>query len=429
MFANSGKGSNDVSQAKKSKVTLGVKHEEYLKEFKNQQQKTIPTKLKKLELLQKSISRLEQRKKEGEKLSATEHNQLFQMKKEVQEINSELEQIKQREEENSYFLKCAHVLTEYDKTQVYNNGGGAKKKIPNQTSSILSFFNAPKPQPAQSQPQTQLKPQNNSTPNNASKITSFFVPKSATNRAQLQDIYMQQIDKSYISDEKYRTYENNPNKCPACDTDDDIIYNYNLGRRNCGSCGLQLDYFFDSSFNSYKATASIELTPEFPYKRENHVSEWLAKIQGKENTEIPDHVFRALEKKFKEHRIADYKSLSPDFVKRCLKELGLNKYYDHKEYIIHRFNGLPPPQLSIELEDTFKRMFMQIQAPFEKYCPPSRKNFLSYSYVFHKFCQLLELDELLIYFPLLKSREKLFDQDKIWKNICKELKWQFIASL
>ena len=242
---------------------------------------------------------------------------------------------------------------------------------------------------------------------------------------------MQQIDASYMSDEKYRTYENNPNKCsnPDCGIVDNIIYDYSLGRRNCGSCGAQLDYFFDSSFNSFKATASIELTPEFPYKRENHVSEWLAKIQGKENTEIPDFVFKSLEREFKKYRIKNYKSLKPDFVKKCLKDLKLNKYYDHKEYIIHRFNGLPPPQLSLELEDTFKTMFLQIQDPFEKHCPPSRKNFLSYSYVFHKFCQLLELDELLIYFPLLKSREKLFEQDKIWRNICKELRWQYIASL
>ena len=242
---------------------------------------------------------------------------------------------------------------------------------------------------------------------------------------------MQQIDNSFMSDEKYRTYDNNPNKCsnPDCGIIDNIIYNYSLGRRNCGACGVQLDYFFDSSFNSFKATASIELTPEFPYKRENHVSEWLAKIQGKENTEIPDHVFTSLQKEFRKYRIKNYKTLKPDFVKKCLKDLKLNKYYDHKEYIIHRFNGLPPPQLSMELEDTFKSMFMQIQDPFDKHCPPTRKNFLSYSYVFHKFCQLLELDDLLIYFPLLKSREKLFEQDKIWRNICKELLWQYIPSL
>ena len=56
-------------------------------------------------------------------------------------------------------------------------------------------------------------------------------------------------------------------------------------------------------------------------------------------------------------------------------------------------------------------MFKEIQVPFMKHCPENRKNFLSYSYVLHKFCELLELDYLLEYFPLLKSREKLQQQD------------------
>ena len=55
--------------------------------------------------------------------------------------------------------------------------------------------------------------------------------------------------------------------------------------------------------------------------------------------------------------------------------------------------------------------------------------FLSYSYVIHKFIQLLGIDEYLEYFPLLKSREKLYQQDKIWKNICLELDWLFIHSI
>ena len=64
-----------------------------------------------------------------------------------------------------------------------------------------------------------------------------------------------------------------------------------------------------------------------------------------------------------------------------------------------------------------------------QHCPNNRKNFLSYSYVLHKFCELIELDDLLIYFPLLKSREKLQQQDQIWKDICKSLKWQYIPSI
>jgi hypothetical protein len=43
--------------------------------------------------------------------------------------------------------------------------------------------------------------------------------------------------------------------------------------------------------------------------------------------------------------------------------------------------------------------------------------------------QLLEKDQYLDSFPLLKSREKLHQQDIIWKKICNELGWDFIPSL
>ena len=56
-------------------------------------------------------------------------------------------------------------------------------------------------------------------------------------------------------------------------------------------------------------------------------------------------------------------------------------------------------------------------------------NFLSYNYVMYKFFELLELDEYLTCFQLLKSRTKLHQQDQIWKNICKDLNWEYINSL
>ena len=80
-------------------------------------------------------------------------------------------------------------------------------------------------------------------------------------------------------------------------------------------------------------------------------------------------------------------------------------------------------------EEQLRTLFKEIQIPFSNNCPPNRKNFLSYSYVLHKFCELLEYDYLLPYFPLLKSREKLLQQDQIWKLICADLNWQFIESI
>ena len=63
-----------------------------------------------------------------------------------------------------------------------------------------------------------------------------------------------------------------------------------------------------------------------------------------------------------------------------------------------------------------------------KHKPNDRKNFLSYSFVLHKFCELLEFDHLLECFPLHKQLDILMDNDDIWKKICTDLNWDFISS-
>ena len=74
-------------------------------------------------------------------------------------------------------------------------------------------------------------------------------------------------------------------------------------------------------------------------------------------------------------------------------------------------------------------MFRLIQEPFTKHSPKTRKNFLSYSFVLRKFVDLLGLTELKKSFPLLKSRSKLYQQDKTWALICKDLGWEFKPSI
>lgn len=60
---------------------------------------------------------------------------------------------------------------------------------------------------------------------------------------------------------------------------------------------------------------------------------------------------------------------------------------------------------------------------------PERKNFLSYSYVLYKLCELEGLDEFKHCFSLLKGRDKLFRQDSCWRLICTELGWQYLPSI
>lgn len=121
-------------------------------------------------------------------------------------------------------------------------------------------------------------------------------------------------------------------------------------------------------------------------------------------------------------------------LKEILKKLNYQLYYEHIPYILSKITNKSPPTLSREIEDKIKLMFKQIQEPFNKYCPPDRTNFLNYSYILHKFFQLLKMEDLASCFPLLKSREKLRNQEKIWESICKDLQkkdqfWQFIPSI
>ena len=77
--------------------------------------------------------------------------------------------------------------------------------------------------------------------------------------------------------------------------------------------------------------------------------------------------------------------------------------------------------MSNELENILCNLFIEIQKPYAKYCPPDRVNFLNYYYTIYKLCELLEHREFLEYFPMLKDREKRIEQDLIWKKICNEL--------
>lgn len=115
-------------------------------------------------------------------------------------------------------------------------------------------------------------------------------------------------------------------------------------------------------------------------------------------------------------------------MKAILKRLKLQQYYEHITHIISKITGKHPPTLSRETEEEIKQMFKNAQEPFKKYCPEWRKNFLSYSYILHKFFQILGLNEFLPQLPLLKSREKLRQQDEIWKLICDDLGWKFYPS-
>ena len=214
-------------------------------------------------------------------------------------------------------------------------------------------------------------------------------------------------------------------QCSNCYVDR-ILY-HELGTVICPNCGEQDTILVHSDKPSYKEPPK-EISC-YSYKRINHFNEWLAQFQAKESTDIPQIVYDKILIEIKKERIKNIANLKPNKLREILKKLKLNKYYEHVPHIINRLNGIQAPTMSRDIEEKLRAMFKEIQTPFIKHCPKDRKNFLSYSYVLHKFVQLLGLDEYMVCFPLLKSREKLHQQDMIWKQICSDLDWEFIKSL
>lgn len=161
------------------------------------------------------------------------------------------------------------------------------------------------------------------------------------------------------------------------------------------------------------------------YKRLSHFKEWLSQIQAKESPDIDDETFEMIVKEINKQKIVNIEKISREKMQKILFKLGKSHLYEHIPYIINKLCGKPPPKILPEIESKFYQMFMQIQEPWEIYKPEGRKNIIQYSYIIYKFCELLELDELLPYFPLLKSPKKLMEHDKIWRKFCDYLKWDF----
>ena len=195
----------------------------------------------------------------------------------------------------------------------------------------------------------------------------------------------------------------------------------------CTECG-HTEYFLSEELG-FKEEQEIEKNVVYSYKRENHFNEWISQFQAKESTSVPDEVIGQLRTEFRKMKIKNLDEITHEKVRALLKKLDKNKYYEHAPYIATILGGITPPTMDQPLEDKLRLMFHKIQAPFEKHKPPARKNFLSYSYVLYKMCELLGEDMYLPCFPLLKSKEKLYIQDQIWKKICDELEWEFIKTI
>ena len=236
--------------------------------------------------------------------------------------------------------------------------------------------------------------------------------------------YLAEVENQNVTRYKQRIKD----KCRECSSSN-IYHFYDTSELVCDTCGLVVAHLISEELTYREEQETSEKIVNYSYKRENHFNEWLSQFQAQEMTTIPDEVMDQLRAELKKMKIKKLDEITHAKIRGLLKKLRLNKYYEHVPYITNILNGIRAPNMPQELEERLRIMFKDIQKPFDDNCPAERKNFLSYSYVLYKFCELLGEDEYLQYFPLLKSKEKLYQQDVIWKKICADLRWEFIPTI
>ena len=206
-----------------------------------------------------------------------------------------------------------------------------------------------------------------------------------------------------------------------------LVYVKRDAQRVCPDCGKST--FFQEMTRGDMISQGYTPTTTYLYQRLNHFKTWIKRTQGKETTTISPEITEMVKKELRKERITDMSKVDHIKIKTILKKLRKNRYYNHCVQITTMVTGKAPPQMTDQQEETLVQMFEKVQIPFEKKIKgKKRQNMLSYSFLIHKFLQIMSLDEYLPYFPLLVSADKIQVQDSIWQELCKEVNFEFIKS-
>jgi uncharacterized Zn finger protein (UPF0148 family) len=263
------------------------------------------------------------------------------------------------------------------------------------------------------------------TPGDVNTFLKYLKPLEKTEGLSKKQIFDEYLSRMKLLNNADGLQNNDSEHCSRCNVAREEVSSE--GILVCPSCGSEEYMMVVSDFTSFRDPPKER--NNYAYKKINHLNEILNQFQAKESTIIPDEVMNEVVFELKKRRVQNVADMTEKDIREILKKINRSKYYEHAAHIVSRLNGNPPPTITPEIEEKIRTMFQEIQSPFLLYCPNDRTNFLSYSYILYKFFELLELDEYKVYFPLLKSRDRLISHDQIWKKICDYLKWEFVTSI
>jgi len=383
--------------------TIDSLHTKFMSDFEKQE--------KSVSKLQNKIDKLKKELADLENIPPSSYTIIDISKKsellcKIEQLEDTIKRISSCEDEHEYYVKSLPILTQYyginRNSTVGENSAANKIKLDDVTGNrsnsresktLIEFFNTCK----------KNKDHNIMTDND-------------------NNIFEEYLRCTMNKNIKKKSSQNQ--LCPECNTEKTL--QSSDGHLVCMKCGHSDRVIIDMEKVNFKDP--FYENKSTGYKRMNHFSELMNQFQAKESTDIQPEIFNSIIHEIKKQKITNPNELTKKRMRQILKKLELNQYFEHIPFIINHLTGLPPPTITRETEEKLKSMFKEIQEPFKIYRSKDRRNFLNYNFIFHKFFQLLGMDEFLPHFPLLKSHSKLQEQDHLWLQICKHLRWEFISS-
>ena len=398
------KSFKQITVNQKSVTTLDGKHTEIAKRFKNDEEVVIPNYLKEIENLQERLNNIQEQSTEcienvpdnsgsGTNLthilvSNSDHQTKRDIEDRIKKLKSKIKKL-EKERKDYYLKNSEHIFGYFEQKKGLEEGQSKTRKLD-------AFFN---------------KRQNN-------EIVSAVGDKCADTVKQ----YLKNVDESFLDINEFIVQKD---ICPLC-RKGELIPVEHEGLVVCNRCSTASKFLVENEKPSYKEPPKEVCF--YAYRRINHFREVLAQFQAKETTNIPEEVLEAIKNQAKKERIPLTEEWFDNArAKEMLKKLRLNRYYEHIPYIKDKL-GIRPPVMSPDLEEVLCNLFMILQAPYAKYCPDDRSNFLNYYYTGFKLCELVDQRQFLPYFQMLKDDDKLYEQDQIWQKMCEELGWPFIPT-
>ena len=192
----------------------------------------------------------------------------------------------------------------------------------------------------------------------------------------------------------------------------------------CDVCGV----FYDEPVFEVTDLSNYNIKHKRDYKKMDHFKEVLNQFQGREDKHIPQTVLEIVRSNLPEMLETVGDACGVNLTRIILRKSRLSKYTENSHSIWAKVSGRQPPYIKRLVEDKLTRHFRQIVWIYEPLKSSKRTSFLNYYYVLYKLLHLMKETELLPYIPMLRTKQRIREHDRVWYKICQELDWNFFPT-